>query len=111
MMKIDKFKERIVDPQFKECHEILIDRSSAYASEEDFLANFKREAIRKNALGFQFNGKPVKPEHIALWAADTKLDRWANRLKRGKDPSDDYTDLINYTLLGKGLHIEEDVDV
>jgi len=107
-MKLEEFEERIVNDILRQCRDVLVERGAQYADKDDFLKNFKREAARKSTLGFQFNGEPLRPEHVALWFADTKVDRWANRLRLGKDPSDDYVDGINYILLGAGCHLEYD---
>jgi len=100
--------EGIVKEQFEECNEILIERGRSYATEGDFLANFKSTAKLLTELGFAFHGEPMTPESVALMFAQVKLQRWSNRLLRGHDPSDDWTDMINYVLLGEGLHVEKE---
>ena len=105
-MKKDEFEKKVVNEIMQKCRDVLIQRGGQYAGKDDYLENFKREAARKTTLGFQFNGRPLEPEHVALWFTDTKVDRWANRLRLGKDPADDWVDGINYILLGAGCHLE-----
>jgi len=106
-MKVNNFSKLMEDIVDK-CKSTLIQRGAHYASQDDFLANFKREAMRKTSLGFSFHGRPLTPESVALWFLDTKVDRWSNRLRLGKEPDDDVVDGINYILLAAGCHKEQD---
>ena len=94
------------EKRVNECMGILVQRGANYASDKDFLENFKHSAVLLTDLGFGFHGGPITPESFAIIMCLIKLQRWSNRLRENKDPSDDWTDLINYVLLGEGCHKE-----
>lgn len=95
------FEYMVVD-RVQKCEDILIDRGEQYASEKDFLLNFKETAAMLSAVGYQFKGQPLEPWNFAHIMAMVKMQRWGNRMIEGKDPDDDFTDGINYVLLGEG---------
>ncbi len=110
-MKHIEFANKVVAPTFSKCTDILVDRGASYASDEDFLENFKHSAIILTEIGFSHHGKPLTPESFALWNAVVKTQRWSNRMREGKDRTDDHIDGINYHLLGYACELDEDKEV
>ena len=106
-MKQEDF-ESLITRKFADCAQILITRGAHYASNKDFLENFKHTAVLMNEVGFTFHNKPVTPEMVCLLFELIKVQRWGNRIRENKDPMDDNLDGINYHLLGIGCRVDTD---
>lgn len=98
--------QALVDGTLAKCREILVERGRSYASDTDPIENFKHTSKIMTELGFEFHGKPVTPEAVALFFTSVKVQRWANRIREGQDRDDDTVDGVNYFLLGKACRKE-----
>ncbi|TSA55855.1 hypothetical protein D4R42_04720 [bacterium] len=105
-MKQEEFIGKVLEPVLGDCKATLINRGAHYAGEDDFLENFKRTAVILSEHGFAHHGKPLKAESFALLMSIVKNQRWSNRMREGKDSTDDHIDGINYHLLGMGCDMD-----
>jgi hypothetical protein len=102
-MNAEQFKE-VIEARLAECTKILLQRNTVYSDNENFFSNFKSSALLLSILGFQHWGKPLTPEDVTLIYEVFKVQRWDNAIRIGITHEDNWTDGINYMLIGEGCH-------